>query len=207
MLVNFCPFPVIETESLLLRRMGQQDVADLFAMRSDPRMHEDTDTMPDLSMDETKVYIDRMNKGIDANAWIIWAIEHRQTGKVIGTVSIWNFNAEQVSGELGYGIMPAYQGRGLMREALSAIIEYGFFVLQLQVLEAYTEEKNARSRGLLQRCGFSEVDRVEEEGYMVKRTFNMVVYRRQARQGDGVFTCKLVPASQGRPHKICGEGA
>lgn len=182
-MVNFCPFPVIETENLLLRRMGQQDVADLFAMRSDPRMHEDTDTKPDLSMDETKVYLDRMNKGIDANAWIIWAIEHRQTGRVIGTISIWNLKAEQVSGELGYGIIPDYQGQGLMREALLAVVDYGFSVMKLQILEAYTEENNVRSCGLLKRSGFVEADRVEEEGYIVKRTFSMVVYRRQARQG------------------------
>lgn len=183
LVVSFCPFPDIETGNLILRRMRQQDVADMFAMRSDARMHQDTDTKPDESMDDTRIYIENMNKGIDANAWIIWAVEHKQVGRVIGTVSIWNLKAVQVSGELGYGIIPDYQGQGLMREALLAVVDYGFSVMKLQTLEAYTEENNVRSCGLLKRCGFAEAGRVEEEGYVNKRRYRMVVYRRQMSQG------------------------
>ena len=63
-----------------------------------------------------------MNKGIDDNKWIIWAIEHNQSHKVLGTISIWNINEEQRSGELGYGIIPDYQGQGLMKESLLDVI-------------------------------------------------------------------------------------
>ncbi len=175
--VNFCPFPIIKTESLKLRRLGLQDAADLFDMRSDPRMHEYTDTRPDRSVEETRKYIQAMNRGIDENVWVVWAIEHRPTGRVIGTVCIWNLKAEQVSGELGYGLHPEYQGQGLMREALLAVIDYGFSTMQLGVLEAYTEERNLKSRGLLKRCGFSEIGLVEEMGDNTNRLFRMVVYR------------------------------
>ena len=50
---------------------------DLFEMRNDPRMSEYIDTKLDETTDETKAYIDKMNKGIDNNKWIIWAIEHK----------------------------------------------------------------------------------------------------------------------------------
>ncbi|WP_225986140.1 GNAT family N-acetyltransferase [Psychrobacillus glaciei] len=50
--------------------------------------------------------------------WVIWAIEHKQSKKVTGTINIWNLNKEEKSGELGYGIIPAYQGQGLMFKTL-----------------------------------------------------------------------------------------
>lgn len=176
-MINYKPFPDIETKNLFLRRMNQDDANDLFEMRKDPRMNEYTDTKQDETIDETKAYIDKMNKGIDENRWIIWAIEHKQSNKVIGSISIWNFNLAEKSGELGYGIIPDYQGQGLMKEALLSVIEYGFGVMNLNMLYAYTEEGNIKSVKLLERCKFIEVNRVDEKGYYNNRIYNMVVYR------------------------------
>ncbi len=56
------PFPVVETDNLVLRRMDQGDLDDLLRMRSDPRMHLHTDTKPDGTPDETKAYINKMTQ-------------------------------------------------------------------------------------------------------------------------------------------------
>lgn len=170
-------FPNIETKNLLLRRMSYNDINDLFEMRKDPRMNEYTDTIPDATTDETKAYIEKMNKGIDDDKWIIWAIECKQSNKLIGTISIWNINKEQESGELGYGISPDYQGKGLMKEALLNVIGYGFEMMKLRALEAYTEEQNINSINLLKRCNFIEVNRVDDEGYFNNRVYHMIGYR------------------------------
>lgn len=176
-MINFTPFPCIETDNLLLRRISQDDADDMFEMRKDPLMNEFTDTKPDAAIEETRNYIDKMNKGVDNNEWIIWAIEHKQAGKVIGSICIWNINSLQESGELGYGIIPAYQGKGLLKEALSSVIEYGFGVMGLKVLDAYTEENNPKSIKLLENSGFIEADRVDDEGYFNNRVYHMIVYR------------------------------
>lgn len=176
-MISFTPFPCIETKNLVLRRMNQDDANDLFDMRRDPLMNEHTDVKPDETIEDTRVYIDKMNKGVDNNEWIIWAIEHRQTGKVIGSACIWNISSELGSGELGYGIIPSFQGKGLMKEALHCVIEYGFSVMWLAELDAYTEENNYRSVKLLESCGFTEADRVDDEGYYNNRVYHMIVYR------------------------------
>ncbi len=176
-MINFTDFPNMETKNLILRKMSYNDINDLFEMRKDPRMNEYTDTIPDATTDETKIYIDKMNKGIDDNKWIIWAIEHKQSNKVIGSISIWNINKEQEGGELGYGIAPYYQGKGLMKEALLSVVEYGFGVLKLKALEAYTEEQNIKSINLLESCNFIEVNRVDDEGYFNNRVYHMIGYR------------------------------
>ncbi|MGY0373160.1 GNAT family N-acetyltransferase [Clostridium sp. JNZ J1-5] len=176
-MINFTPFSSIETENLILRRMDYNDIKDLFEMRRNPQMNEYTDTKIEESMDETKAYIDKMNKGIDENKWIIWAIQHKQLNKVIGSISIWNINEEEASGELGYGMIPDFQGKGLMKESLLKVVEYGFNVVNLKELKAYTEKNNAKSIKLLKRCNFDEIDRVDEEGYFNNRVYSMIVYR------------------------------
>jgi ribosomal-protein-alanine N-acetyltransferase len=176
-MINFTYFPTIETKNLLLRRMVQNDVNDLFEMRNDPRMHEYTDTKVEENLDETQAYVDKMDKGLEAKKWIIWAIEHKQSHKVIGSIGIWNINKEEKSAELGYGIIPTYQGQGLMRETLLSVIDYGFDVMKLKVLDAYTEETNSKSIKLLEKCEFIEVDRVDDEGVITSKVYRMVVFR------------------------------
>jgi len=177
-IINFRLFPNIQTENLILRRMNYNDINGLFEMRKDPVMNEYIDTKLEENTDETKVYINKMNKGVDDNKWIIWSIEHKQSKKFIGSISIWNFNMEQDSGELGYGIITYYQGQGLMKEALLSIIEYGFNSMKLKALEAYTEERNTKSINLLEKCNFNEINRVDDEGYFNNRVYHMRVYRR-----------------------------
>lgn len=180
-MINFTPFPNIETKNLILRRMNYSDIFDLFEMRKDPRMGMHTDTKLEETTDETKAYIDKMNKGVDSNKWIIWAIEYKQSKKVIGSISIWNIDAVQESGELGYGIIPDYQGKGLMKESLLSVVEYGFDVMNLKTLDAYTEENNIKSIKLLDNCNFIEINKVNDEGYFNNRVYHMIVYRLENR--------------------------
>jgi len=171
------PFPNIETKNLILRKMNYNDINDLFEMRKDSRMNVYIDTKLEENTDETKTYVDKMNKGVDDNKWIIWAIQHKQSKKVIGTICIWNINREIENGELGYGIIPDYQGQWLMTEASISVIDYGFNVMRLKTLDAYTEEHNSKSINFLERCNFNEINRVDDEGHFSNRVYHMVVYR------------------------------
>jgi [ribosomal protein S5]-alanine N-acetyltransferase len=184
----FEPFPVEATKNLLLRRMEHKDIDDIFQMREDSRMHEYTDTKPDNSLEETKAYIDKMNKGVDENKWVIWAIENKESKKVIGSISIWNIDMEQRSGELGYGIIPDYQGKGLMKEALLSVIDYAFKIMKLRALDAYTEETNVESYQLLENCKFEKVNKVDDQGSYSNRVYHMVVYRLNNKNQDEYST-------------------
>lgn len=174
---NFNPFPMIKTKRLVLRQINIGDVNDLFEMRSNPQMHHYTDSLVDKSMEDTLRYINEINKGIELNNWIIWGIEYQETKKVIGTISIWNLNTNQNKAELGYGLMPNYQGYGFMSEALQAVLNYAFLEMGLDSLEAFTEVNNTSSINLLLRNNFMYQTNITEEGYTVNRIFNMKVYK------------------------------
>jgi len=173
----FHPFPVLETERLILRKMSPDDRDDFFVMRSDERMHTYTDTTPDRDASQTEEYLTRVIQGVDENHWLIWAIEQRVTRRVIGSIGIWNFNEDQTSAELRYGIATEFQGKGYMSEALVRVTEYAFATLQLAVLEAYTEAENTPSRRLLERIGFVVSGQVDDPSADDASVYHMIVYR------------------------------
>ena len=64
-----------------------------------------------------------------------------------------------------------------MSESLLSVVNYGFKIMNLKHLDAYTEENNFKSIKLLDSCNFIKVNRIDDEGYYNKRIYHMVVYR------------------------------
>lgn len=175
--LNKVVFSKLETERLLLRQMKIIDVEDLFEMRKEPLMHVFTDTKPDVDQEETMAYLMKMNQGIEEGKWLIWAIEERTSGRVVGSISLWNFNIGLKTAELGYGLVPTAWGFGYMAEALGYVLRYGFDVLGLSMIEAYTEVGNDASVKLLKKYQFEKTGEIEELGYMNDRVYCMEIYQ------------------------------
>ena len=67
--------------------------------------------------------------------------------------------------EIGYRLHPAQHGKGIMNEALKAVLDYGFNVMNLHSVEANTNPGNKESISLLERNGFIR------EGYFKENYF------------------------------------
>ena len=64
--------------------------------------------------------------------------------------------------EIGYGIAPAFQGRGFATEAAQALVAHAFNSGLVRTVRAHTSpEPNASSR-VLQKCGFARIGEVIE---------------------------------------------
>lgn len=67
--------------------------------------------------------------------------------------------------EIGYWLATEYRGKGIMTEAVKAIVEYGFTTRKLLRVEAPVYSFNLESEAVLKKCGFSY------EGYWQKAYF------------------------------------
>ena len=61
---------------------------------------------------------------------------------------------------LGYWLGRPYWGRGYGREAVGALLDYGFGVLGIDVIRAVTDPENAASQKLLLRCGLARAGEI-----------------------------------------------
>lgn len=66
----------------------------------------------------------------------------RQTGKLIGTISLLSWKHKHRNGELEYDLAPEYWGKGLLFEALLEFITFLFDELQIHRIEVTTNENN-----------------------------------------------------------------
>lgn len=97
------------------------------------------------------------------------AIVFKKTGKVIGSLGIESVKEdpemprEWKGREIGYVLSKDYWGRGLMPEALKAVIDYCFRVLGYDYLNCAHFVHNQQSRRVIEKCGFEFLAELKQE--------------------------------------------
>lgn len=173
---NNCPFPVLQTKRLTLRKMELSDEPDLYAMLADTGNRKYIDQPPFDNINEIVEYINIRNDGVEKNECVYWAITWTGEDKLIGTICLWDFSNDFKRVEVGYELNAKYQGKGIMGEALQSVINYAFNILKINQIEAFTQSGNKRSIKLLEKNNFQK-QRVFKEKYNSKKgTYEMVVY-------------------------------
>lgn len=175
--LNFHPFPILETERLILRAPLLSDAEEIFFHRTDKEINkyifrEKTDT----TVDDTRKILEHIIQQIEANNTIFWVIMLKGEVKPAGTVCLWNISKELHRGEAGYTLHSDFWGRGIMNEALAAVLHYGFELMKLHIIEAYTHRDNVASRKVLERNGFTRNAALEDARVGVHEPETTVIY-------------------------------
>ena len=153
--LNFHPFPVLETERLLLRAVTLDDAEKLFELRRDVDVMRYIDREKHQTVDDTRILIGKFLEGISSNEAIAWAISMKENPKVlIGTISFHRIEKEHYRGEIGYLLNPKFWRKGIVGEAMTKVLEYGFKSIGLHSVEANVNPHNSASASLLKKHGF-----------------------------------------------------
>ena len=179
--LNFKPFPVLSTERLNLRRTTESDAEEVFFIRSDKEMLQYLDRDPATSIEDAIQWIKTINEGIDNNQHIAWAISLKNgpdsdRDKLIGTITFWNIQKGHYRAEIGYALHTAYQGKGLMQEALTVVLDYGFKTMKLHSVEANVNPANEASIKLLERNNFIREAYHKENYYHNGKFLDSAIY-------------------------------
>ena len=158
---NFTPFPVLKTERLTLRQLVDGDATEIFALRSDDNVNKYLGRKPSQSIDDAKTFIQTINKNVQRNDSVYWAITLDGTDKLIGTICLYDFSDDNLNAEIGYELLPDFQGKGIMQEAVSKVIDFGIQHIGLHSIEAYTHSENQHSTRLLEKFNFKSNGAVE----------------------------------------------
>ena len=169
---DFTPFPVLKTERLTLRQLTNSDDKEIFALRSDDNVNKYLDRKPSKSIDDAKNFIQTINENIQRNNSIYWAITLNGTDKLIGTICLFDFSKDNLKAEIGYELLPDFQGKGIMQEATSKVIDFGIQHIGLNSIEAYTHSENQSSTRLLEKLNFKRDSAADENFTIFKLTHN-----------------------------------
>ena len=144
----------IATARLLLRPIAAADAPALFSMMSDPPTMRYWSTPPWTAMPEADAFIHAAQTKSPDNLDVLFGIELRASGLLVGTCTLFDVIVPSRRAEVGYLLDRRHWGLGIMSEAATALLSYGFGALALNRVEADIDPRNLSSARLLERLGF-----------------------------------------------------
>lgn len=150
-------FPELTTDRLLLRKLEQSDFENIIFLRSDREVNRLVKRPKAENKEQALSFIQKVQKQAEEGKSYYWCITEKNSEEMIGSISLWNFSEDMKTAEVGYDLKPAFHKRGIMNEAMKAVLEFGFGKMKFQKIEAFTHWKNESSKNLLLRNGFETV--------------------------------------------------
>ena len=152
--LNFTPFPVIETERLVLRNLKTTDRQRLFEIRSNETTMQYIPRPRAKKLEDVDALIEMIVGFTNSNERINWVVTEKGSDTLLGMFGYVNFKPECYRGEIGYVMHPDAHGKGFAAEALKPLLEYGFETIGLHSIEAIIRPENIRSKNLAEKMGF-----------------------------------------------------
>lgn len=152
---DFTTFPILRTQRLLLREITFRDTEAIFRIRGDYEVTRHNIGAAYESAADARRLIEQIRKTYRTRAEVRWGITLLGgDNSVIGMCGFNNWHRIDQRGSIGYDLARAHWGRGIMREAVQAITDFGFERMDLNRLEADVGAGNTASIKLLTALGF-----------------------------------------------------
>jgi len=147
-----CP-PVLHTDRLLLRPVTLHDAEAVYSYASDPRVTRFMIWETHRSVEDARAFLREVLRAYEEGG-LSWGIVHRADDRFVGTCGL-EVVREHARAELGYVLHRGYWGRGLMPEAVRAVIRHGFEREGMERIQARCAVENAASARVMEKAGMS----------------------------------------------------
>ena len=177
----------LETERLLLRPFGPDDLEALFAIQADESVARWLYNDP-RTLEETRELLARTIGGAALHGegeWLSAAAVLRTTGELVGDVSLHWASEAHGQGELGFVVHPEHQGRGYATEASRPLLDFAFGPLGLHRVIGRLEPRNTGSARVLEKLGMRREAHLVENEWVKGEWQSELVYAILAREWVG----------------------
>src|SRR5215203_1483834 len=165
--LNFTPFPELKTDRLLLRELVLADAPAVQRLRSNVDVMKYINRPLLQTIEEAEGWINMVAENLQKTEGISWCICMKDDpSQSIGNVALWRIMKEHYRAEIGYMLEPAFQGKGIMYEAIQKVVDYGFTEMKLHSIEAHIDPRNKASGAVLLKAGFVQEAHFKEAYYL-----------------------------------------
>jgi len=148
----------IFTERLMLRKLTNEDVDNIFLLDSNPEVMKYVGVPPTTEKGESARMLENIINQYQNNGTGRLAVIEKETSQFIGWSGI-KLLTDEVNGfknvyELGYRFLPEFWGKGYATESALASLDLGFNQLNAEKIYAYADIDNQSSNHILTKLGF-----------------------------------------------------
>ena len=172
----FISLPTLETDRMYLRKLLYSDQEDIFEYASNPLVAEHLLWDAHQSEFDTIQFLNIVYAAYNHNKAAPWGIELKLSKKIIGTAGFVYWEKDNKEAEVGYAISQQYWNQGLVTEAVSKIIKFGFEELRLKKITSRCKPDNTGSYKVLEKSGFIFDGIVENQMFMKGKLEDMRMY-------------------------------
>lgn len=154
-------------ERVALRAIEPEDIDRYLVWVNDPEVTRWLSLRYPIGREGERQILERLSRtnGYENAAF---AVDDRETGEHLGTISLFDARPEARVAELGIFIgAKARWGEGIGYDALVTLLRFGFWEMNLRRVELSVLDGNVRAKALYERVGFIEVGR--RPGHWYKR--------------------------------------
>jgi [ribosomal protein S5]-alanine N-acetyltransferase len=152
----FESFPFLETRRLLLRDIRISDAIRIFEMRADNRVNEFIARPNMQSERQANELVNKTIKAYRDKLAVEWAAVRKGSSDIIGTCGYNRIDFLNLRAEIGGELSSHFWGRHLAQEAVEAIVNFGFYTMNLHSIEAKVSPLNRGAIYLLESIGFKK---------------------------------------------------
>jgi [ribosomal protein S5]-alanine N-acetyltransferase len=145
----------IETSRLRVRTVTEADLPALLLVNGDLDVTRFLPYPAWATLADGLAWLKRMHGFQASGTALQFVVADKEAGHAIGTCLLFKHDEGSARAELGYVLARACWGRGLMHEALTALVGCAFTQMGLRRLEAEVDPRNRASGRSLQRLGFT----------------------------------------------------
>jgi [ribosomal protein S5]-alanine N-acetyltransferase len=168
--------PTLETTRLRLRRARLEDADQIYAYGQDPEIAQHIYSFPLTSMAHAIGYVKRLIRQNAEGEPAEWVMEHKISGRLIGTCGYTKFDQEDRRAEIGFILGAAWHRQGLMKEALREVLRFSFEDTNLRRIEARCVVANIASANLLEQMGFLQEGHFRNQIFLKQHFHDVVFY-------------------------------
>lgn len=172
----FAAFPELMTPRLRLRQLRAADAGAMFSFLADEEVARTFGLETFTTQEDAQQRIQILNASFRNQAAIRWGLARREDDVLIGTCGYVYWKWRHRHAAVGYELARPFWRQGLMTEALTAVLRFGFARMELHRVEALVLPDNTPSSNLLQRLGFQCEGLLRDYGYWNGRFHDLNVF-------------------------------
>lgn len=169
-------FPVLETNRLKLVEIEEKHIDYVYAIFSNEAVTKYYGMPSFTKKEQAQNMISSFSKNFQEKRAMRWGIIQKETNEFVGTVGLNNLLLSSKRTEIGYDLLPEHWRKGIISEAVEAVIHYCFGELNLHRIGAVTFPENEASYTLLLKLGFQKEGLLREYIYQNDKSNDVFVF-------------------------------
>lgn len=155
---------MLKEKEIALRALESADLDFLLNLENDRELWKVSGTTTPFTEAQIANYISHAKEDIAIAEQFRFVIDLE--GKAIGCIDLYDYNFEKQNAGVGIVVIKAFRRKGFAKQALTALIDYAWNVLELQQLHTGIFDENKASLSLFKTVGFRKV---RKNNYVLNR--------------------------------------